>query len=283
MEPTLKQLHQFYNLSQQAELSSLTISAQQQEFINQLEQQLRCELTAPSVEGLKLTTAGKRLHHYCIELLSQCANLQLTAQRLSQEPRQIRIVVDEVIPTTPILDQLPWLISELPLHQLSLNQLPRSQALKALSCSDADILIRCKQTDKPPRSASRHYGSLPLTLVAAPKHPLCKGRPLTPDHLKLHRQLITPALPKQYIPAVSDSWYIDQPKVLCELAILGAGWALLPHYWVCQALARGQLKELHMHDHSGIHVLELEMLWLQQRREAGFSHCLNLLGALSRD
>jgi DNA-binding transcriptional LysR family regulator len=283
LEPSLQQLHQFYSLSQQQYGPIARQDRHQQEVLGQLEILLHCKLADQSHGPLKLTAAGKRLQQHCSNLLEQWINLQLTAQSMARPTQQIRIMIDEVVPSTPLIKHIPKMVSELPLHQISLSQQPKEQAFMALSECDADILIRCRSNQLPPRVASRHYSTIALTAVAAPNHDLCKGRQLTPEHLKLHRQLISPALPEPLIPKSVNYWEIDQSDVLIELAIGGVGWALVPHHWVNEALARGQLKELHMHDYSEHQGVELEILWLGQRREAGFTHCLNLLGALSHD
>lgn len=106
-----------------------------------------------------------------------------------------------------------------------------------------------------------------VMLYTAPSHPLAALRDITPEVLARYRELRL----NTYVPAASNihsgptsrgSWSAPSYLMLLELAVLGFGWAAIPH-WMASRFARTTLQPLQARGWP--QCVPIDAIWSRQR------------------
>ncbi|WP_084405086.1 LysR family transcriptional regulator [Aliagarivorans taiwanensis] len=244
-----------------------------------LEKTLECQLV--DRRTAQLNQLGRQLFNHAQALSKALGHFsQRPPQRHNAE---LVLAMDELVPSQALLNFYPKLLSELPLQEFVLRQLPNESLVTALEQGETDMLLRLAEQQKPPRTQSRRFCSMSVCWACAPNHPLAKRQQLSIEQVLQFRQLHISSLPDYLLLNPLNHWQVNQRDLLNDLLVLGEGWAIAPRHWLNHALNSGRLTELRLDNHYVPNKLNIELMWLSHRRDAQFVHCLNLLGVSSHE
>jgi len=150
--------------------------------IKQLAENVGVPLLEKQGKKLYLTEAGKEFLHYCRSILQQIGEAELVLAELNGLERG-RLSISVVSTANYFMPQLlAKFIQQHPKIQVNLHVANRDAVLKQLNDNSADLAIM----GQPPEGAdmlSQSFMQNPLVVIAAPNHPLAKGRSIKPKQL----------------------------------------------------------------------------------------------------
>jgi DNA-binding transcriptional LysR family regulator len=228
------------SMSEAGRRAALTRSAVSHR-IRRLEEEVGVRLLRRTTRAVVATDAGVALFERAADLLDVVERTEALLEDLADHrPISIQlagIVAEYISPALLAFAQAnPGRIS---LHV-------RSAPADLMATTD-DILIRVTRT-VPENWVARSLGSVALRVVAAPAYLARRGRPTHPDDLRAHDLIRYTAVRADQewrvdgraVPVRSD-WHADDSQVARQLAIVGAGIAVLPDFAVRHAVEREEL------------------------------------------
>ena len=235
----------FAAAAKQLRVSSAAVSRQ----IATLEHELRASLIARTTRKMVVTSAGRRYFERCLRILHEVDEAQSIGrgERLDGPLKISAPVTFGLACVVPEMRSLmrshPGLFVDLYLEDRLIDLIPEG----------VDVAIRVGSA--PPESTeliAQKLFTYERVLVAAPPYLRSHGTPKRPEALVKHDGLM-------HFMAPADTWTLREgdhevrvrPKIvfrsnalhaLRELAVEGAGIALLPHWFVRGALSSGELR-----------------------------------------
>ncbi len=216
--------------------------------VARLREQLGVELLAPEGRRMVLTPVGEALLRDARPLLEAAFHLERRAGALQQgwEP-EVRLAVDGLCPTAPLLEALAAFAARCPATRLHLHEEVLSGAEEALMRGEVDLAL---VTRPPPGFLGDEVAEAEFVAVAAPDHPLHqRGSGLIAADLEDFTQVV-----------VRDSgfrqprdegwlgsarrWTVGNPDTAVALAGAGLAFGWLPRHRIEDLLATGGLVPL---------------------------------------
>ncbi|MDS4028546.1 MAG: LysR family transcriptional regulator [Candidatus Contendobacter sp.] len=216
--------------------------------VARLREQLGVELLAPEGRRMVLTPVGEALLRDARPLLDAAFRLERRARALQQdwEP-EVRLAVDGLCPTAPLLEALAAFAARCPATRLHLHEEVLSGAEEALIRGEVDLAL---VTRVPPGFLGDEVAEAEFVAVAAPDHPLHqRGPALTVADLEDCTQVV-----------VRDSglrqprdegwlgsarrWTVGSPDTAVALVGAGLAFGWLPRHRIENLLATGGLVPL---------------------------------------
>lgn len=216
--------------------------------VARLRQQLGVELLAPEGRRMTLTPAGAALLRDARPLLDAAFHLERRARALQQgwEP-EVRLAVDGLCPTAPLLQALAAFAARCPATRLHLHEEILSGAEEALMRGEVDLAL---VTRPPPGFLGDQVAEAEFVAVAAPDHPLHqRGSGLIAADLEGFTQVV-----------VRDSgvrqprdegwlgsarrWTVGNPETAVALVGAGLAFGWLPRHRIWDWLETGRLLAL---------------------------------------
>lgn len=216
--------------------------------VARLQAQLGVDLLVPEGRRMVLTPAGAALLRDARPLLDTAFHLERRARALQQgwEP-EVRLAVDGLCPTAPLLAALATFAAQCPATRLQLHEEVLSGAEDALLRGEVDLAL---VTRIPPGFLGDAIAEAEFVAVAAPSHPLHqRGEALTAADLEGFTQVV-----------VRDSgarqprdegwlgsarrWTVSHPDTAVALVSAGLAFSWLPRHSIREQLAAGKLLAL---------------------------------------
>ena len=234
--------------AKQLRISAAAVSRQ----ISTLEAELRVELIHRTTRRMTITAAGERYYERCLRILRDVDD----AQQIGRNGALEGVLKLSVPVTFGLATLMPVMRTFKQKHPSLRIDLRLEDRMVDLVLDGVDVALRTGS--KPPENteivAHRLFSS-ERVLVAAPSYLKRRGLPKSPEMLPKHDAL------SHVYDAPGDVWHLhdgEQAKrvhlnvaissnaghVLRDLAIAGAGIALLPDWFVRDAVARGELRVL---------------------------------------
>lgn len=218
--------------------------------VAELENLLGVRLLHRSTRRLTLSEAGQVYLQHCQVMLDAASAADAALSRLRDAPAgTLRITAPEASGTL----LLPGLLAAFQQrHPAVTVECVISDAQLDLIAERIDLALRTGQLADS-SFVSRRIGPVGRVLVAAPAYLAREGWPQAPDELAGHRLLMHGVLPQWPLQQAGDVIRVDASharlrannlNTLRQLAIAGAGIALLPRFMVRDALADGSLQRL---------------------------------------
>ncbi len=231
--------------AKQLRISSPAVSRQ----IATLEHELRTPLLVRTTRKMTVTPQGRRYYERCLQILRDVEDAQ-KLERSDGVDGLLRISAPVTFGLACVAPQMHALMKR---HPGLLVELQLEDRLVDLMPEGVDVAIRVGS--EPPVSTeliAHHLLTYQRTLVAAPSYLKKHGAITRPEALTRHDTLM-------HFMGPTDTWILERgetearvrPKVvfrsnalhaLRELAIQGAGVALLPAWFVAPFLASGELR-----------------------------------------
>lgn len=215
-----------------------------------LESTLGMRLLHRSTRRLSLSEAGQIYLQHCQVMLDAASAADAALSRLRETPAgRLRITAPEASGTL----LLPGLLAAF--------QQRYPAVTVACVISDAQIDLIAERIDLALRTGqladssfvSRQVGPVGRVLVAAPDYLAREGWPQVPADLGRHRLLLHDVLPQWPLRQEGEVVLVDASQAylrannlntLRQLALAGAGIALLPRFMVREALAAGTVRQV---------------------------------------
>jgi len=213
--------------------------------VARLQEQLGIDLLVADGRRMKLTPAGETLLRDARPLLDAAFGLERRARSLREgwEP-EVRLAVDGLCPTGPLLDALAEFAARCPVTRVALHEEILSGAEEALLRGEVDLAV---VTRVPPGFLGDRIAEAEFVAVAAPDHPLHRrDAPLHAADLAAFTQV-----------AVRDSgarrprdegwlgaarrWTVGNPETAVAMVRAGLAFAWLPRHRIAEWLAAGTL------------------------------------------
>ena len=218
--------------------------------VAELENLLGVRLLHRSTRRLTLSEAGQVYLQHCQVMLDAASAADAALSRLRDAPAgTLRITAPEASGTL----LLPGLLEAFQQrHPAVTVECVISDAQLDLIAERIDLALRTGQLADS-SFVSRRIGPVGRVLVAAPAYLAQEGWPQAPDELAGHRLLMHGVLPQWPLQQAGDVIRVDASharlrannlNTLRQLAVAGAGIALLPRFMVRDALADGSLQRL---------------------------------------
>ncbi len=232
--------------------------------IYELENYLQSPLIHRTTRKLHVTEQGQAYYLQICQVLDNLAQADLSVHEASESLRgSLKISVPMSL---GILEINPLVCAFMALHPNLAIELVMSDHYIDLMAQGVDIAIRGGAALADSSLRSRKLTDLKRVLCASPDY-LAKSGPLvTPDDLHKHQCLIysLSSSAKHWsfyrqqqcteVELPVSRYVVNNGLALAQAAKLGHGIALLPEYFVRQALAQGELKQVlsdwHTEDHS---------------------------------
>ncbi|MBM2853275.1 MAG: LysR family transcriptional regulator [Steroidobacteraceae bacterium] len=221
--------------------------------VQKIEQQLDVKLFEIRGRKAELTPAGQVLYRRAQLLLERAASLERGAASFAAgwEP-QVSLAVEVLFPTWVALRSLDRFAKERPEIRVQLYETVLGGTDEALQERRVDFAI----VDSIPQG---FFGTAlmraRLIPAANPDHPLHKlGRPVTPDDLREHRQLIIRDTAQQQKrdsggwQRAEQRWTVSHKATQIAAACMGLGFAWFAAETIQRELEAGHLKELPMQE-----------------------------------
>lgn len=216
--------------------------------VARLRQQLGVELLAPEGRRMTLTPAGEALLRDARPLLDAAFRLERRARALQQgwEP-EVRLAVDGLCPTAPLLEALATFAERCPATRLHLHEEILSGAEEALIRGEVDLAL---VTRTPPGFLGDEVAEAEFVAVAAPGHPLHqRGAALTAADLEGFTQVVVRdsgvRQPRDEGWLGSNRrWTVGNPDTAVALARAGLAFGWLPRHRIQGLLETGELLPL---------------------------------------
>ena len=218
--------------------------------VRKLERGVGVALLDRSAYRVTLTEAGRAFHRRAAELLGQARALDDLANQLAQGVEtDLRIVIGDLTPTTPVLRLLKRFFADWPQTRLHLHFEALGGPWERLLDGKADLIVH--HVD-PADTRFEHCDLLPVTLVpvAAPGFlPFRPTRTLTPEQMRPLVQVIirdsgTQATHDYFLIEGAPSRTVADQQTKKELILEGMGWGHMPVHLVERELRLGQLISL---------------------------------------
>ena len=223
--------------------------------IQTLEDALELQLFDRSQKLPRLTDAGVAILSDARRVLSGADALRARARSIASvaEP-EVSIAIEQVFPNEVLIAALTRFHETFPSVSVSLYAEGLGAPEQSLIEGNAGIAFYSPARDWIQGIEIKHFGSIPITIVASPAHPLAQlDRPITQAELDDHVQLTLTDRTRRFRGVVmSDkTWsFIDQFNRL-DFALSGFGWCTMPLHLAKPHLQAGRLKELKFAIHSG--------------------------------
>ncbi len=221
--------------------------------VQKIEQQLDVKLFEIRGRKAALTPAGQVLYRRAERLLERAASLERGAASLAAgwEP-ELAIAVEILFPTWLLLRSLERFSLERPEIRVQLFE-------TVLGGTDEALLERRVAFAVTDRVAQGFFGTPLLRLhlfpAAHPDHPLHQlGRPVTPDDLREHRQLVIRDTAQQRKResggwlGTEQRWTVSHKATQIAAACMGLGFAWFAEETIQRELETGKLKQLPMRE-----------------------------------
>ncbi|HEY2735099.1 MAG TPA: LysR family transcriptional regulator [Polyangiales bacterium] len=238
----------FSAAAKQLRISPAAVSRQ----IASLERELRASLIARSTRRMAVTALGRRYYEQCLRILREVDDAQAIGRGASVEG----LLAVSAPMTFGLACVAPHMRALMQKHPSLRVDLILEDRLVDLALEGIDVAIRVGGVlSDSGELIAKPLGSFPRVLVAAPDYVRRKGEPKTPESLAKHAALTfsTGALSEQWVlsnderearvrlHAVFRSNALD---ALRQLALAGAGIALLPEWLVDRDLAQRSLRRV---------------------------------------
>ncbi|MGH1439350.1 MAG: LysR substrate-binding domain-containing protein [Cellvibrionaceae bacterium] len=221
--------------------------------IKKVEEQLNIKLFDRNKQRAKLTPTGKLLLERGREILKQVKLLEEQAKRIETGwETELRIVVDTILPTTPLWPILKQLMVEQPWLNLQLSEEALSGSWEALVTERADLVIGV--TGDEPTGAHWHkeaLGQISTSIVCSNKHPAASlNSPISRESLKSFTHIVVADsainLPQRNVGLLGLNQVLSVANMdkKYEALIHGAGISHLPDYLAKPAIDEGLLTPL---------------------------------------
>jgi DNA-binding transcriptional LysR family regulator len=216
--------------------------------VRELKDALPVALLEPRGRRAVLTEAGATLLRRARAVLEDARSLEALASTLAAGwETQIRIAVDSIFPPALLYEALHAFGPVCRATRLEVVESVLSGTTEALLRRDVNLAI---VSPVPPGFLGTRLMSIEFIAVAHPDHPLhALGRPLGPDDLKDHRQLVVrDSGAKRRLDAgwldAEQRWTVSHLKTSIEMLKNGLGFAWIPREHIWNELAAGSLKPL---------------------------------------
>ncbi len=237
----------FAAAAKQLRVSSAAVSRQ----VATLERELDISLIARTTRKMVVTPAGRGYYERCLRILHEVDDAQSIA-RGEHLDGPLRISAPVTFGLACVVPEMRGLMKS---HPGIVVDLHLEDRLIDLIPEGVDVAIRVGSA--PPESTeliAQKLFTYERVLVAAPPYLRAHGTPKRPESLAKYDALM-------HLMAPADTWTLRdgddevrvRPKIvfrtnalhaLRELAIEGAGVALLPHWFVLEALSSGELRRI---------------------------------------
>ena len=220
--------------------------------VTRLERALKARLLNRTTRRLSLTEVGATFYEHCARMLAEAEAAELAVSRLYAAPRGVvRITSPAAFGNVQVAPAIPDLIARYPelTVQIVMNDRPVDLVEEGY-----DVAIRV--TDQPPPGVvARKLMTVRWIVCAAPAYLLEHGTPRTPQELKEHNCLFYSFLESSIEwrfhsrqgdskVRVAGNFTANNSEAIREVALKGAGIALLPSFLVNPDLADGRLKQV---------------------------------------
>jgi DNA-binding transcriptional LysR family regulator len=164
---------------------------------------------------------------------------------------EVTLVVDVMLPSARLVDAVRAFEATFPTVTLRLHVEALSAVAQLVRQRDAMIGIGGGLLDVESELELIHVGGVEIIPVAAPDHPLARGRPNASGAVRTHRQLVltvrTPFLEGPDVGIFSpDAWRLADLGAKHALLLAGVGWGNMPEPNVRADLAAGRLVRLEL-------------------------------------
>ena len=220
--------------------------------VTRLKRALKARLLNRTTRRLSLTEVGATFYEHCARMLAEAEAAELAVSRLYAAPRGVvRITSPAAFGNVQVAPAIPDLIARYPelTVQIAMNDRPVDLVEEGY-----DVAIRV--TDQPPPGVvARKLMTVCWIVCAAPAYLREHGTPRTPQELKEHNCLFYSFLESSIEwrfhsrqgdskVRVAGNFTANNSEAIREVALKGAGIALLPSFLVNPDLADGRLKQV---------------------------------------
>jgi len=220
--------------------------------ITRLERALKARLLNRTTRRLSLTEVGATFYEHCARMLAEAEAAELAVSRLYAAPRGVvRITSPAAFGNVQVAPAIPDLIARYP--ELTVQVVMNDRPVDLVE-EGYDVAIRV--TDQPPPGVvARKLMTVRWIVCAAPAYLREHGTPRTPQELKEHNCLFYSFLESSIEwrfrsrqgdskVRVAGNFTANNSEAIREVALKGAGIALLPSFLVNPDLADGRLKQV---------------------------------------
>lgn len=223
--------------------------------IRSLEEALEIQLFDRSQKLPRITDAGAAILIDARRVISGADALRARARSIATvaEP-EVSIAIEQVFPNEVLIESLKIFHEEFPSVSVSLYAEGLGAPEQSMLEGNAGLALYSPARDGMPGVEMEYFGSIPISVVAAPSHPLAKlDHPISQSELEDHVQLTLTDRTRRYRGVVmsSRSWsFIDQFNRM-DFVRNGFGWCTMPTHLAAPYLRTGELRELSIAIHAG--------------------------------
>ena len=221
--------------------------------IGNLEQQLGVSLfNREGSRTSRLTEAGSAVLSKARVVAVGIDDLRASVRALLKGTEaEVTLVVDVMLPNARLIDAVQAFEATFPTVTLRLHVEALSAVAQLVRRDGAMIGIGGGLLDVEPELELIHVGDVEIIPVAAPNHPLARGRPNASGAARNQRQLVlTVRTPFSEGPDLgifsADVWRLADLGAKHALLIAGVGWGNMPEPHVRADLAAGRLVRLEL-------------------------------------
>ena len=220
--------------------------------VTRLERALKARLLNRTTRRLSLTEVGATFYEHCARMLAEAEAAELAVSRLYAAPRGVvRITSPAAFGNVQVAPAIPDLIARYP--ELTVQIVMNDRSVDLVE-EVYDVAIRV--TDQPPPGVvARKLMTVRWIVCAAPAYLREHGTPRMPQELKEHNCLFYSFLESSIEwrfhsrqgdskVRVAGNFTANNSEAIREVALKGAGIALLPSFLVNPDLADGRLKQV---------------------------------------
>jgi DNA-binding transcriptional LysR family regulator len=220
--------------------------------ITRLERALKARLLNRTTRRLSLTEVGATFYEHCARMLAEAEAAELAVSRLYAAPRGVvKITSPAAFGNVQVAPAIPDLIARYP--ELTVQVVMNDRPVDLVE-EGYDVAIRV--TDQPPPGVvARKLMTVRWIVCAAPAYLREHGTPRAPQDLKEHNCLFYSFLESSIEwrfrsrqgdakVRVAGNFTANNSEAIREVALKGAGIALLPSFLVNPDLADGRLKQV---------------------------------------
>jgi DNA-binding transcriptional LysR family regulator len=221
--------------------------------IGNLEQQLGVSLfNREGSRTSRLTEAGSAVLSKARVVAVGIDDLRASVRTLLKGiEAEVTLVVDVMLPNSRLIDAVQVFEATFPTVRLRLHVEALSAVAQLVRRDGAMIGIGGGLLDVEPELELIHIGDVEMIPVAAPNHPLARGRPNASGAARNQRQLVlTVRTPFSEGPDLgifsADVWRLADLGAKHALLLAGVGWGNMPEPHVRADLAAGRLVRLEL-------------------------------------
>ncbi len=227
--------------------------------IKKLEEQLNVSLFDRSLQKAKLTPAGKLLLEQGRDILQQVQRLEAQAKQVEHGwETELRIVIDTILPTTPLWPAIKELQQQQPWLNIKIMEEALSGSWEALLDQRADMVIGV--TGDAPASGQWHIsnlGTIEIDLYCAVTHPASQlTYPIDDQKLTQFTHIAISDSARRLPPrnvglmGLKQFLYVANMEQKYQAVIHAMGISHLPHHIAKPALKKGLIKKIHTERHN---------------------------------